>query len=58
MALSTKISAVVITFNEEAYIDECLASLKGVVDEIVVIDSFSEDATPSICEKHGVRLIQ
>ncbi|HEV8539252.1 MAG TPA: glycosyltransferase family 2 protein [Bacteroidota bacterium] len=39
-----KISAVVITFNEERNIERCLKSLRW-VDEIIVVDSFSTDRT-------------
>ena len=53
-----KISAVIITYNEELFIDKCLASLKGVADEIVVVDSFSTDTTEEICKKHNVRFIK
>ncbi len=53
-----KISAVIITYNEERNIERCLASLEKVADEIVVVDSYSSDSTPEICEKHGVRFIQ
>jgi glycosyltransferase involved in cell wall biosynthesis len=53
-----KISAVIITYNEEQFIDKCLASLKGVADEIVVVDSFSTDTTEDICKKHNVRFIK
>jgi glycosyltransferase involved in cell wall biosynthesis len=53
-----KISAVIITYNEELFIDKCLASLKGVADEIVVVDSFSTDTTEDICKKHNVRFIK
>jgi glycosyltransferase involved in cell wall biosynthesis len=56
--MSISISAVIITFNEERNIDRCLTSLKGVVDEIIVVDSFSKDATEEICSKHGVTFIQ
>jgi glycosyltransferase involved in cell wall biosynthesis len=52
-----KLSVVIITFNEELNIGECLASVKTVADEIVVVDSFSTDRTKSICESHGVRFI-
>jgi len=40
-----KISAVVITFNEEANIASALQSLAGIADEIIVVDSFSTDRT-------------
>ncbi|MBK7652874.1 MAG: glycosyltransferase [Flammeovirgaceae bacterium] len=35
-----KISAVIITYNEERNINRCINSLLAVADEIVVIDSF------------------
>ncbi len=53
-----KISAVIITFNEELFIDKCLASLDGIADEIVVVDSFSTDSTEAICKKYNVRFIK
>lgn len=53
-----KISAVIITKNEERNIERCLRSLEGVVDEIVVIDSQSTDRTQEICAAHGARVIQ
>lgn len=43
-----KISAVIITFNEEDRLPDALASLNGVADEIVVVDSFSTDRTLQI----------
>lgn len=52
------ISAVIITFNEEKFIDKCLGSLQGVADEIVVVDSFSTDRTPEICKQYNCRFIQ
>lgn len=53
-----KISAAVITFNEERNIERCLRSLQDVADEIVVIDSFSKDRTKEICKAFGVRFIE
>jgi glycosyltransferase involved in cell wall biosynthesis len=52
------ISAVIITFNEARNIRRCLESLQGVVDEIVVLDSFSTDGTPAICREFGVAFFQ
>ncbi|MBL0315472.1 MAG: glycosyltransferase family 2 protein [Flavobacteriales bacterium] len=51
------ISAAIITYNEERNIARCLESLRGVVDEIVVVDSFSKDRTEEICLKYGARFI-
>jgi glycosyltransferase involved in cell wall biosynthesis len=53
-----KLSAVVITFNEEQDIEDCLLSLHGVADEILVVDSFSTDRTEEICLRNGARFIQ
>lgn len=53
-----KLSAVIITFNEEQNIARCIASLRNVADEIVVLDSFSTDRTPEICRENGVQFFQ
>ncbi|MDB9882257.1 glycosyltransferase family 2 protein [Bacteroidia bacterium] len=50
----SKISAVIITLNEEDYIEECIQSLMPVVDEVVVVDSYSTDKTKEICKNLGV----
>ena len=43
-----KLSVVLATFNEEKNIDQCLQSVKGLADEIVVMDGFSTDRTRAI----------
>ncbi|WP_053975593.1 glycosyltransferase family 2 protein [Mangrovimonas xylaniphaga] len=53
-----KLSGVIITYNEERNIERCLQSLVGIVDEIVVVDSFSTDNTKAICEKYKVTFIE
>lgn len=53
-----KISATIITLNEERNIGRCIDSLKAVADEIIVLDSFSEDKTEEICRAAGVRFEQ
>ena len=53
-----KISAVIITYNEEKNISRCIESVRPVADDIVVIDSFSKDKTRLICEEKGVRFIE
>ncbi|NVM21818.1 MAG: glycosyltransferase family 2 protein [Desulfobacterales bacterium] len=58
MSKSIKISAVIITFNEEKNIGRCLDSLGGVADELVVVDSFSTDKTEEICNDKVVRFIR
>jgi glycosyltransferase involved in cell wall biosynthesis len=54
-----KISATVITFNEETHIKKCLDSLCEVADEILVVDSFSTDQTKAICTSYEkVRFVE
>ncbi len=53
-----KLSAVIITLNEERNLPRCLESLREVADEIVVVDSFSTDGTRSIAEQMGARFIE
>lgn len=52
-----KLSALIITFNEEKHIEQCIRSLKNVTDEIIVVDSYSTDKTPDICNKLEVTFI-
>lgn len=53
-----KLSATIITFNEESNLKRCLDSLKGLVDEIIVVDSFSTDRTCDIAREYGAVVVQ
>jgi len=53
-----ELSVVIITFNEEHNIGRCLASVKAVADDIVVVDSFSTDRTEAIVREGGARFVQ
>ncbi len=52
------LSVVIITFNEEKNIGRCIGSVKTVADEIIVIDSFSNDRTVEIALALGARVKQ
>jgi glycosyltransferase involved in cell wall biosynthesis len=52
------ISAVIITYNEERIIARSIDSLKRVVDEVIIIDSFSTDRTIEICKEKGAVVLQ
>src|SRR5207245_6210509 len=53
----SKLSAYVLTFNEEAKIRDSLDSIKW-VDEIVVLDSHSTDRTEQICREYTDKVYQ
>jgi glycosyltransferase involved in cell wall biosynthesis len=55
--MNNKLSATIITYNEEKNIERCLKSLHW-VDEIVVIDSYSKDNTVEICKKYNCNVLQ
>lgn len=50
------LSAVVTTYNNAATLDACLASL-GFADEVLVLDSGSDDVTVQIAARHGARIV-
>ena len=56
--MNNSIAAVILTKNEEKHIVRCLESLKGVCDDIVVVDCFSEDRTEELATEHGARVIK
>lgn len=51
-----KLTAIVITKNEQARIEKCLTSL-SFADEIIVVDNGSIDHTREIAKKHGATIV-
>lgn len=52
-----KLSAIIIVYNEEKNIKECLESINW-VDEIIIVDSFSQDKTVKICQQFTNKIFQ
>lgn len=50
-----KLSLVLATYNEEENIKDCLESVKGLADEVVLIDGSSSDQTAAIARQMGAR---
>lgn len=48
----------IITKNAAAHLAACLASLRELAADIVVVDSGSQDDTVAIAERHGARVFQ
>lgn len=51
------VSVVIIVKNEALVVADCLSSVAGLADEVVVLDSGSSDGTCEVCAAHGARII-
>lgn len=47
-----EISACIISFNEEQKLEDCLQSIVGIADEIIIVDSLSTDRTLEIAARY------
>src|SRR5690242_5961192 len=56
-AKAAPVSVMIFTLNEEVNLPACLASLRW-CDDVIVVDSFSQDRTEAICREEGVRFFQ
>ncbi len=54
--MRNRITALILTANEEKHIARCLRSLAGVVDQVVVVDSGSTDNTVALCREWGAEV--
>lgn len=55
---AVQLSVNIITYNEEKNIERCINSVRGLADDILVVDSFSTDHTKEICQRLGVRFVE
>ena len=51
-----RVSVCMIAKNEEDHIGRCLASVKGIADQIVLVDTGSTDKTVEIAKEHGAEV--
>lgn len=50
------LSVVLATYNEEKNLPDCLASVKDIADEIVVVDGSSRDSTVEVAKQFGAKV--
>ena len=53
-----KLTVIILTRNEERNLNACLESLRDLGDEIIVLDSSSEDRTCDIAKSRGARVFE
>ena len=53
-----QLSIIIITYNEERHIARCLDSVKDIADEIIVVDSYSTDATAAIARSYNAQVVE
>ena len=51
-SMNNIISAIILTYNEEKNIEDCLKSVSEIIDSIFIVDSGSTDNTLNICKKY------
>ena len=52
------ITAIILTYNEELNLENCLKSIADLVSEIIVVDSYSTDSTEQIAKRYGAKFVQ
>jgi glycosyltransferase involved in cell wall biosynthesis len=52
------LSVPIVSYNREKIIKRCIESIKDIADEVIIVDSMSEDKTAEIAESLGVRVIR
>ena len=58
MTSKSTLAAIILTKDEAKHIERCLESLKGIIDDVVIVDCFSTDDTKEKAELLGARVIQ
>lgn len=56
--MTTPISLIILTYNEELNISQTLESVKAWVGELIIVDSFSTDETLAICRRYTDKIHQ
>jgi len=56
--MSAPVSVLILTYNEEANLPGCLASVFEFSDDVHVVDSFSTDRTVELARQYGASVVQ
>ena len=53
-----KITAIILTLNEEIHLARCIESIQSICDQIIVVDAYSADLTIEIANKYHCTVLQ
>ena len=53
-----KLTVIILTFNDQSNIENCLKSIKDLTNDVIIVDSFSSDKTLDICKEYGCNIYQ
>jgi len=56
--MTSSVSVIILTYNEEQHIGRCIRSVKPFAKDIFIIDSFSNDKTVEIAKSLGANVLQ
>jgi glycosyltransferase involved in cell wall biosynthesis len=56
--LGTRITLCIVARDEAEFLPECLESVQGVVDEMILVDTGSTDETPEIARRYGAVVLE
>ncbi len=55
--MQSTLTAVILAYNEDRHIARCIASVRGVAGDVLVVDSFSTDDTVVLARASGARVL-
>ena len=58
MENTISLAFIILTKNESKHIVRCIESVKGIAEDILVVDCFSSDDTVELAKKAGARVVQ
>lgn len=56
--MTHRLGIIILTYNEELHIERCIKAILPIADQIIVVDSFSTDATVEIARGLGAQVLQ
>jgi len=56
--MKISISVIILTYNEELNLENCLKNIADWVNEIIIVDSFSSDKTLEIAKKYTSKIVK